>query len=135
MTQHVRELLKDALGKHAFDALSMEERKRITGVMREMIAQAGLERIKEAVNQNKGKIQAGNFASKVQGQEKSNAVGSITLLMPLLAALQKPNQDKVALDARPGTPESTSPLRQDHDMNTPFPDPLAMGTPKPDWAR
>lgn len=136
MTQQVRELLRDALGKQAFDALSMEERKRMTGIMRDLVAQAGLDRIREAVKQNKGKIQPSALASANAKQDAALSAGSIAVLMPLIAAMQTSDQSSQRPDQRAGTPETVSAGAHDHDLASPFPDPMvAPAAPKPAWAR
>lgn len=135
MTQQVRELLRDAMGKQAFDALSLEERKRMTGIMRDMVAQSGLDKIRDAVKANKGKITPAAQASGAVRQETSLSSGSMTVLLPLLAALQASEQPDPRENLRAGTPEPLASEHQEQSLSSPLPDPLAPpAPPKPAWA-
>lgn len=135
MNTQVRDLLRDAMGKQAFDNLSPEERKRITSVMNELVAKTGINEVRAAVSANKGKINPGNVNSAPSRQSGGLELsGAATVLLPLMAALKSFDQDKQKSDIlirEPGhaEPDSLMAEGESHKFPTPFPDPMAPPAP------
>lgn len=129
-SQQIRDLLRDAMGKQAFETLTPEERKRITGVMKELVAQSGMEGVKSAIQANKGKINntlVGPASSKDGGFGLS---GPTAILLPLISAIKSVDQGKEKEGFVTREPNHPEPNFSDNArLSTPFPDPMAPPAP------